>query len=175
MYDLKSHSLMITVAEQASNLCVYRLGPDETENDHDVIQTRVKSHELLALDYAVLNEQLVDLMEFCDIARKRDSYAQVPGVCTYYLGAPPPIGPVIIFGCEAADAIYHYLAREFEKLHTTRKHLVPSDFVCMKMVTRLKELRKADPAKARTNHVDITWMRELYLAAKEAEQSESRR
>lgn len=174
MYDLKSHSLMITVAEQASNLCVYRLGPDETESDHYVIQTHVKSHDLLALDYAVSNEQLVDLMEFCDSARKRDSYAQVKSTFTYYLG-DMFTSPAFVFDCEAADAIYRHLAREFEKLRVARKNIVPSDFVCMKMVTRLKELRKADPAKARTNHVDITWMRELYLAAKEAEKSESRR
>lgn len=45
----------------------------------------------------------------------------------------------------------------------------PSDFVCMKMVTRLRELRRADPPKAKTGIIDIGWMREILIAAKNAE------
>ena len=48
----------------------------------------------------------------------------------------------------------------------------PSDFVCMKMVTRLRELRRADPPKAKTGIIDISWMREILIAAKKAEELE---
>jgi hypothetical protein len=50
----------------------------------------------------------------------------------------------------------------------------PSDFVCMKMVTRLRELKRADPPKARTGIIDVEWMRELLIAAKAAEAMESK-
>lgn len=48
----------------------------------------------------------------------------------------------------------------------------PSDFVCMKMVTRLRELRRADPPKAKTGIIDISWMREILITAKTAEDLE---
>lgn len=51
----------------------------------------------------------------------------------------------------------------------------PSDFVCMEMVTRLRELRRADPPKAKTGIIDISWMREILIAAKNAELLEQRR
>jgi hypothetical protein len=76
----------------------------------------------------------------------------------------------------AADEIYWHVKRQFE----SNKGLIdlvnePSDFVCMKMVTRLKQLKREDPGKARTQQVDIEWMRQILIAAKAAEAEESKR
>jgi hypothetical protein len=48
----------------------------------------------------------------------------------------------------------------------------PSSYVCMKLISRYKELRRADPGKAKSGLLDITWARELLLAAREAEKQE---
>lgn len=78
------------------------------------------------------------------------------------------------FDCDIANEIYHHLKRQFDRQPNLLQVALddPSDFVCMKMVTRLKELKRADPAKAKTGLIDIDWMREIYLAAKRAEREE---
>lgn len=79
------------------------------------------------------------------------------------------------FDVSAADEIYWHIKRQIDSDEAVRtKMLEPSDFVCMKMVSRLKELKRADPPKARTGIIDIEWMRELLIAAKAAEKMESR-
>lgn len=72
-----------------------------------------------------------------------------------------------------AESEHHYF-REYARFilavgsHIFEQNYVP-DVIAMKMVTRLRQLQRADPAKARTNIIDMSWMRELYLAGKEAE------
>ena len=173
MIDLTKHSLKIDVAESISKLYVYKLAPDETEDDHAFVHTEPKNHSLLVLEYVISIKQLLDLMEFCQKAKGHECYSQVKDEFMYHL-EDLFSGPAFEFNCEVADAIYHHLKREFAKL-PKRLSYTPSDFVCMKMVTRLKELRRADPGKAKANRVDISWMRELYIAAQEAEQEESKK
>lgn len=68
--------------------------------------------------------------------------------------------------------IYVFEMRHGCIINMTNEVIGPSDFVCMKMVTRLRELRRADPPKAKTGIIDISWMREILIAAKKAEELE---
>lgn len=66
--------------------------------------------------------------------------------------------------CEVAAQI-----KEFVSGFSSNPSVGISDFVAMKIVSRFKELRKADPGKAKTGGLDLTWAKELYQAGKQAE------
>jgi hypothetical protein len=89
-------------------------------------------------------------------------------------------GIILEMNVQAAEQIYEHLKQQFEQIvvqieQEEQLENEPSDFVCMKMVTRLRELRRADPSKARTGIIDISWMREILIAAKSAELIEQQR
>jgi hypothetical protein len=86
-------------------------------------------------------------------------------------------GIILEMNVQAAEQIYGHLKQQFDQIMVQIEHdecleNEPSDFVCMKMVTRLRELRRADPPKAKTGIIDISWMREILIAAKKAEELE---
>lgn len=171
LYDLRQYELQLNITDG-----VVRIFPP-APNSHDVEDSTDRSviynnqinpyPQIFEYAFSRLKEAAL-LLEFC--RKNRPGFGD-----SSYLGYIVKDGNFTLgFSSEIADEIYHHLKRQFDR-HPSLLQVAlddPSDFVCMKMVTRLKELKRADPAKAKTGLIDIDWMREIYLAAKMAEREE---
>jgi hypothetical protein len=173
LYDLHQYELQLNITDGVVRIFPPAPNSHDVEDptDRSVIYDSAKNPHKPIFEHAFSRlKEAALLLEFC--RKNRPGFHNSYAVAYTFKDCPISLD----FDCDIADEIYHHLRRQFDK-HPSLLQVAldePSDFVCMKMVTRLKELKRADPPKAKTGLVDIDWMREIYIAAKAAEREENK-
>ena len=142
----------------------------------DAIRSIIQSGEQydFVLDRCKVDREERSLLVTYSILRRKDNVSLF-GTFEYTVSNQGDALQCMYLGSNLTCEDEPFRIREFARFLTALANYIGlldehvSDLVCMKMVTKLKELRRLDPAKARTNIIDMSWMRELYLAGKEAE------
>lgn len=143
-------------------------GADYHKNHLVVLEYELTSGSVLRKWWTLLQEQQRDI-------RRCRGRKQEPPMYGFVFTGEAPTGTSLRYHHELVVDLLNDLT--YMMLQVPRMHRLmdePSEFVCMKVVTRHRELIRADPPKAKAlgNRVDMTWARELLLAAQKAKEEE---